>query len=208
LRNRRISSLIVIPLLLASESTPAEIYQWKDEKGTLHFTEDESAIPERFRDQAQKRQVTDEAKSPMDKPKIKTQDIKGKKGEAPKKPTVNLGKIESDAEESFKAIISLWKDGKFDALYECGDRKSRTAVSKEDFERGMANKQSGLAPSWETVKDIKVDIQSAVRVYTTAKLGFKSKKGGDTKFRTETYPMTYESGLWKIDLLKILRAKI
>jgi len=57
-------------------------------------------------------------------------------------------------------------------------------------------------------EDIKVDIQSAVRVYTTAKLGFKSKKGGDTKFRTETYPMTYESGLWKIDLLKILRANI
>ncbi len=71
----------------------------------------------------------------------------------------------------------------------------------------MANKESGLASSWETVNDIKVDIQSAVRVHTTAKLGFRSKKGGDTRFRTETYPMTFESGLWKIDLSKVLHSK-
>ena len=198
----------MLPLLLASESVPAEIYQWKDERGTLHFTEDESAIPERYREQAQKRSVTEEPKSKMERPSIRTDHRKEKKKEKPQKQSINLKKIESDAEESFRAIVSLWKDGKFDALYECGDRKSRTAVSKEVFERRMANKQSGLAPSWETMKDIKVDIQSAVRVYTTAKLGFKSKKGGDTKFRTETYPMTYESGLWKIDLLKILRANI
>ena len=32
----------------------AEVYKWIDEKGTLHFTDDESTIPEKYRQQAEK----------------------------------------------------------------------------------------------------------------------------------------------------------
>ena len=32
----------------------AEVYKWIDEKGTLHFTDDESAIPDKYRKQAEK----------------------------------------------------------------------------------------------------------------------------------------------------------
>ncbi len=34
---------IILSLVLVAKSAPTEIYQWKDESGTLHFTEDESA---------------------------------------------------------------------------------------------------------------------------------------------------------------------
>ena len=32
----------------------AEVYKWVDEKGTLHFTDDESTIPEKYRQQVEK----------------------------------------------------------------------------------------------------------------------------------------------------------
>jgi len=32
----------------------AEVYKWIDEKGTLHFTDDESTIPDKYRQQAEK----------------------------------------------------------------------------------------------------------------------------------------------------------
>ena len=81
------------------------------------------------------------------------------------------------------------------------------AVNREDFERRMANKNLVLASSWETVNDIKVDVKSAKLVSTTAKIGYRLKRGGDTQFRTETFPMSFENGSWKINLWKILNAK-
>jgi hypothetical protein len=199
---------IMLLLPLVFKSVQAEIYQWKDEKGTIHFTEDEGAIPEKYRDQIQKKHFSEESKSEGEKVEGKSQKIKEKKRGVPQKQSVNLNKIESDVMDVFRTIISLWKDGKYDALYEYGDRKSRTTVNKEDFGHRMANKKLELALSWETVNDIKIDIQSPVRVHTRAKIGYKVKRGGDTRFRTETYQMTFESGAWKINLLKILNAKI
>jgi hypothetical protein len=110
--------------------------------------------------------------------------------------------------ESFRTIVSLWKDKKYNLLYEWGDRKSRMAINKEDFERRMANKNLELASSWETLKDVNVEIKSPALAYVTAKIGYRSKKGGDTQFRTETYPMAFENGSWKINLQKILNVKM
>jgi hypothetical protein len=44
----------------------AEIYRWTDEKGTVHFTDDVSKIPEQYRDQTKKMEVPIEAvKEPL-----------------------------------------------------------------------------------------------------------------------------------------------
>jgi len=37
-----------------------EVYRWTDEKGTIHFTDDVSKIPEKFRREAEGIDVTDE----------------------------------------------------------------------------------------------------------------------------------------------------
>jgi hypothetical protein len=51
-------------LLCFSLHTPflfsEEIYRWTDEKGTTHFTDDASTIPERYRREAEERKVTGE----------------------------------------------------------------------------------------------------------------------------------------------------
>jgi hypothetical protein len=72
----------------------------------------------------------------------------------------------------------------------------------------MRKKGVGLASSWETLRDIQVDVQSATLVYATVRIGLKPHKGGETKFRTETYRLPLEKGMWKINLQKILQTRI
>ena len=199
----------LILFFLNNPSLAKEIYKWVDEKGTVHFSEDESSVPEDYREQTEKKPVPEEAKPPEERAKVKKQDGKGTKDLVVKeKERINKNKIEGDVIESVKATLSLWKDGKYDLLYDCGDQKSRRTINREGFEQRMRKKKIGLASSWETIRDIQVDVKSTTLAYATVKIGYKPKSGGETKFRTETYQMSFEKGMWRINLTKILHAKI
>ena len=203
-----IGVLILLPMVCPSEAK--EVYRWVDEKGTIHFSEDESNIPEKYREQIEKESVPEEAKGPEEKVKVRKQDGKGVKDRltAKEMEKINKNRIEGDVVESVKTILYLWKDGKYNELYDHGDQKSRRAISREDFERRMRKKGIGLASSWETLRDIQVDVESATLAYATVRVGLKPKGGGETKFRNETYRVRFEKGMWKIDLEKILKTKI
>jgi hypothetical protein len=200
----------LILLFMDCPSRAKEVYKWVDEKGTVHFSEDESNVPEKYRDQIEKKSLKEEAKPPEEKVKVRKQDGKGAKGQlaVKEKERININKIEGDVIESVKTIFSLWKDGKYDILHDHGDQKSRMAINKENFGHRMKKKGIGLASSWETIRDIQVDVRSAILAYATVKIGLKPPKGGETKFRTEIYRMSFENGMWKIDLMKILNVKI
>jgi hypothetical protein len=196
----------LILLFVACPSRAKEVYKWVDGKGTVHFAEDESAVPEEYRDQLEKKSMKEDSKTP----KVRKQDGKGVKDQSAgsEKETININKIEGDVTESAKMILSLWKDGKYDLLYDQGDQKSRMAISKEEFEHRMIRKGIGLASSWEAIRDIQVEVRSPTLAYATVRIGFKPVRGGETKFRTETYRMSFEKGVWKINLTKILSAKL
>jgi len=200
----------LILLLVDYPSHAKVVYKWVDEKGTVHFSEDESSVPEKYRDQLEKKSMPEESKPPEDKVKVKKQDGKVTKEKPAKKEkkSINVNQIEADVIESVKTILSLWKDGKYHAMYDYGDQKSRTSISREAFEHRMTKKGIGLASSWEAIRDIKVEVKSATLAYATVKIGFKPTRGGETKFRTETYRMSFEKGMWKISLSKILSTKI
>ncbi len=113
-------------------------------------------------------------------------------------------RIGSSAEEALKEVISLWKDGKYEELYEYGYRTNQVSLSKEEFIKRMKNKSWELTTSWETVRDVEADVVSPRSVYVRAKLGFKKKPGGETKFVTETFQMTMEGDRWRTGLYKII----
>ena len=114
-------------------------------------------------------------------------------------------RIESRAIDTFETIISLWKKEKFDEIYEYGDRISRERISKETFISGMKS-SCRLASSWETIRDIEVEIISPTRVYLKAKMGFAwpSDDWGETIFSTQIFEMTLDKDEWRIGLSKIL----
>jgi len=201
-------------ILFMFSTSWAETYKWVDEKGTIHFTQEFSTIPEKFRDQVEIKddKTEDSGKGSDEKSK---DDRKGpskrkakaehKKSKGEKQP-INTRKIESDVTDAFTDIVSLWKDGKYESLYECGTLSSKASVGKENFVSHMGKKAWGLASSWETLRDIKVEIQHPKSAYATAKIGYKPKRGGDTKVRTETFQLKLENGAWKVDLSKIVKA--
>jgi hypothetical protein len=47
--------IVITCILTTAPLVSAEIYNWVDEKGTVHFTEDSSTIPEKYRDQTKSR---------------------------------------------------------------------------------------------------------------------------------------------------------
>jgi hypothetical protein len=205
--------LLVGTLIFLSAVWPSsakEVYKWVDEKGTVHFSEDESSVPEEYRGRAEKKSMPEEAKPPVEKATTKKEDGKKAKDRPPvkEKEKIYKNKIEGDVIDSVKTILSLWKDGRYDLLYEWGDQKSRAAVNKENFEHRMRKKGIGLASSWETMQDIQVDVKSATLAYVTLKIGYKLVRGGETRFRTETYRMSLEKGTWKISLTKLLSVRI
>lgn len=69
---KRVAFLIFVALIVyCAVSLGQEIYQWVDEKGTVHFTDDPSLIPEKYQDQVQKREPPAEPPSSITAPKGK-----------------------------------------------------------------------------------------------------------------------------------------
>ncbi|RPJ05683.1 MAG: DUF4124 domain-containing protein [Deltaproteobacteria bacterium] len=217
LRQQEVATMkvvVILSVLLISGIGWAETYRWVDEKGTVNFTQDYHSIPEKYRDQVEERQDEPAGRLKADeKPgkALKRDPGKGAQGRSARDPAgektqVNRNKIESDAAETLRMIVSLWKDEKYEALYEYGTDKNRASMSREKFVQRMKRKVWGLASSWETLRDIDAEFKSPTLVYVTARIGHKPKLGATVKIQTETYPMKLERGLWKIDLSKILNA--
>ena len=61
---RKLGLLIFIGWLISSPfAIGQEVYQWVDEKGTVHFADDLSLVPERYRNQVQKKKPPKEPSS-------------------------------------------------------------------------------------------------------------------------------------------------
>jgi hypothetical protein len=199
-------------IILTFSTCWAETYRWVDEKGTVNFTQDYGSIPEKYRDQ-----VKEKPDEPGVEPKLnkKPQEtLKGNPGKGLQKspgkdrveePKANKHRIESDAAEALRTIVSLWKEEKYETLYGYGTDASRVTISKEKFVQRMKKKNWGLASSWETLQDIEARFKKPTLVYVTARIGHKPKQGGNAKILTDTYQMKLENGVWKTDLSKILR---
>ncbi len=112
-------------------------------------------------------------------------------------------RIESGAIYTFETVVSLWKREKFDEIYEYGDRTSREVMSKETFSSRMKSSAT-LASSWETVRDIEVEVVSPNRVYLKAVMGFKGVDAFylsyETYFYTRIFELSLEKDEWRINL--------
>lgn len=62
--------LFVILLVISGFPAYAEMYKWVDEKGTVHFTDDPSKIPEKYQSDAESRKEAAEASAPQKKEKL------------------------------------------------------------------------------------------------------------------------------------------
>jgi len=59
--------LCIILLAISIASSHAEMYKWVDDKGTVHFTDDPSGIPEKYREDVETRKPSQEISTPKPK---------------------------------------------------------------------------------------------------------------------------------------------
>jgi len=67
---RLIIPLVIIILAILVPSSYGEMYRWVDEKGTVHFSDDLSSIPEKYRPHVETRKPTEETLSPEMKDRL------------------------------------------------------------------------------------------------------------------------------------------
>ena len=67
----RLFILLIMMLAVFVPSSYGEMYKWVDEKGTVHFTDDLSSIPEKYRQDAETRKPSKETSppQPLERPK-------------------------------------------------------------------------------------------------------------------------------------------
>jgi aspartyl protease family protein len=61
----RLIILLIVMLTVFVPSSYGEMYKWVDEKGTVHFTDDLSSIPEKYRQDAETRKPSKETSAPQ-----------------------------------------------------------------------------------------------------------------------------------------------
>jgi len=87
--------MITLPLVAWGQET----YQWVDEKGTVHYTDDPGQIPEKYQDQVKKKKAPEEP-SPSTKPP---------QGKAPPEPSVEKKDILGRGEDWWRDKAMEWK---------------------------------------------------------------------------------------------------
>jgi hypothetical protein len=63
--------------LMILQLSAAEIYKWVDEKGTVHFTEDPSTVPEKYLDKVRTRTTQEDSMTPEGKGRAKGREEEG-----------------------------------------------------------------------------------------------------------------------------------
>jgi hypothetical protein len=54
----------IFALLVFSQFVCAEVFKWVDDKGTVHYTEDPSMIPEKYRNHLERRSLPEDTSLP------------------------------------------------------------------------------------------------------------------------------------------------
>ncbi len=86
----RLAILLMMMLVVLVPSSYGEMYKWVDEKGTVHFTDDLSSIPEKYRPDAETRKPAKETGTPQQRPQEKPRSSSSQKASEEEGITVPL----------------------------------------------------------------------------------------------------------------------
>ena len=106
---KRISLLILVAgLTLPFSAFSQEIYRWVDEKGTIHYADDLTLVPEKYRDHVQKKKLqTESSPSPSTPPSPGPQGT----GERPSsEPSSDRKDLLGRDEQWWRARVKEWED--------------------------------------------------------------------------------------------------
>ena len=107
---KRASLFLLIGIVLASSLVSAQaIYRWVDEKGSIHFTDDPSLIPEKYREQIKTEKIP--AEPPPSAPRAQPQAVPtGPPSVKATEPSSGRKDVLGRGEDWWKAQAKMWKE--------------------------------------------------------------------------------------------------
>ena len=118
-----------------------------------------------------------------------------------KTPYMTSEELQSESRRGFEEILDLWRDGRFEELYNRTMAGGRT--SKEQFAKKLASAERKPACCWEKMQEVKVSVKNDSTVTLRAKVGFEGGQAG-TDYTTRSFRLQKEDGVWCISQSDIL----
>ena len=150
-------------IILFSLTFGQDIYQWVDEKGTLNFTDDLSLVPEKYRNQVQKKKSPKESSSHLSPQVSKEEEMEEKPGSAPERRDL-IGRGEewwrTKAKEWNEKLLNANKN--YDTAYAAWKAKEKeldqSKLKPKSFQRKLKSEMKALE---EKVNDWKKQREEA-----------------------------------------------
>ena len=108
--------------------------------------------------------------------------------------TGNAATSEQEVQRDFEQILDLWRDGRYDDLYE---RTTGSKDSKELFAKKLASAPRKPACCWEKIQEAHVSLKGKRAALLRARLGFEGSIPG-TQFVTKGIQLKKEGEVWTI----------
>ena len=141
---RRLILLILVLLILSSPLVfGQEIYQWVDEKGTVHFTDDFSQVPEKYQEQVKKKRVPPEpspapAPAPAPSPsRSSSPSVRPPQGKAPPEPAAEKKDILGRGEEWWRDQAMEWKQKLIKAQKDYATAEAALKAKEKELEQSI-----------------------------------------------------------------------
>ncbi|HEY6874697.1 MAG TPA: hypothetical protein VI298_18410 [Geobacteraceae bacterium] len=116
-----------------------------------------------------------------------------------KTPYLGEEELKAEAERGFGEILDLWRDGRYDELY---DRTLAGTQTKEGFVGRLAAAPFRPVCCWEKLQEVRVTMKSDDSAAIRAQVGLDG--GSGTTFKTRDFKLVKEDGVWRISQADIL----
>lgn len=115
-------------------------------------------------------------------------------------------KIEAQALEGFRRVITLWQEEVYFELYDFGMAATKARISREDFAQRMV--ELSWVPRGElNAEHLKAHYRFRTVVYITVRIPYRHKFNSEERFsKDQTLVMVQEEGRWRIDLIALIRS--
>ena len=107
----------------------------------------------------------------------------------------------SPYEQSMSETLDLWRDGRFDQLFEHLSHRGKT--SKEQFVAKMRDASIRPACCWQKLENFTVLSEKRAEATVYVKVGLEGTPGM-TDSCTREFKLAFEQGLWKMQLNDVL----
>lgn len=115
-------------------------------------------------------------------------------------------KIEAQALEAFRRILTLWREEVYFELYDQGMEASKARISREDFAQRMV--QLEWLPQGEpSPRYFSAEYRFRTMAYVKVRMLYRNKFDPTQQFnKDQTFLLMQENGTWRVDLIDLIRS--